>query len=67
MADAKLATFMRNMLTAVVNKMNSQGDKRISSYFSRQFHNGCDSHPDLAEHQMIANELIAFIKKKMKW
>jgi hypothetical protein len=68
MADAKLASFMKATLTAIVNKMNKSGDKRITSYFfSKQYHNGCDWHPDLAEHQQIAKELITFIKKKMKW
>ncbi|MDP4261226.1 MAG: SGNH/GDSL hydrolase family protein [Bacteroidota bacterium] len=68
MADAPLAAFMKKMLTAIVNKEYKNGDKRITSYFfSKQYHNGCDSHPDLAEHQLIAKELIAFIKKKMKW
>lgn len=68
MADARLATFMKKTLTSVVDKMRSDGDKKVSSYFfSRQYHNGCDSHPDLAEHQMIANELVAYIKQTMKW
>lgn len=68
MADARLAVFMKKTLTAIVRKANSNGDKKVTSYFfSKQYHNGCDSHPDLAEHQMIANELIGFIKTTMKW
>ncbi len=68
MADASLAAFMKKTLTTVVSKVNKNGDKRISSFFfSKQYHNGCDNHPDLAEHQLIAKELTAFIKKKMKW
>ena len=35
--------------------------------FSKQYHNGCDSHPDLEEHKQIANELTVFIKKLIKW
>jgi lysophospholipase L1-like esterase len=68
MADASLAAFMKETLTAVVNTMNKNGDKRVTSYFfSKQYHNGCDSHPDLAEHQLIAKELTTFIRKRMKW
>ena len=68
MADASLAVFMKKTLAAIVNNMNKNGDKRITSYFfSKQYHNGCDSHPDLAEHQLIANELTGFIRKQMKW
>ena len=68
MAEASLAAFMKKTLMAIVTKMSKNGDKKISSYFfSKQFHNGCDSHPDLAEHQLIAKELTAFVRKKMKW
>jgi lysophospholipase L1-like esterase len=68
MADRKLATFMKKTLTAIVNRMKGENDKKVRSYyFSKQFHNGCDSHPDLAEHQLIAKELTGFIKKTMKW
>jgi lysophospholipase L1-like esterase len=68
MADASLAAFMKKTLTAIVNKENKSGDRKITSYFfSKQFHNGCDGHPDLAEHKVIAEELTAFIKKTMKW
>jgi len=68
MADARLAAFMKSMLTSIVSTANQNSDKKITSYFfSKQYHNGCDSHPDLAEHQLIANELTAFIKKTMKW
>jgi hypothetical protein len=68
MADASLAAFMKKTLTAIVNKMNRSGEKKVTSYFfSKQYHNGCDYHPDLAEHKLIADELRVFIKKEMKW
>lgn len=68
MANKKLAGFMKNMLLSVVSKVKSAGDKKIDTYlFSQQYSNGCDSHPSLAEHKLIAAELTAFIKKKMKW
>lgn len=68
MADAKLAAFMKKTLTAVVNQLSNSGDKKITHYFfSKQYHKGCDWHPDLEEHKEIANELTAFIKKTMNW
>lgn len=68
MADASLAAFMKKALTAIVDKSSKSGDKKITSYFfSKQYHNGCDSHPDMAEHQLIANELTVFIRRRMKW
>jgi len=68
MADASLAAFMKKTLTAVVKQMKSNGDNKVTSYFfSKQFHHGCDYHPDLAEHKQMAKELAGFIKSKMKW
>ena len=68
MADASLAAFMKKTLTAVVKRMKEGNDKKITSYFfSKQFHKGCDGHPDLGEHEEIANELTTFIKKTMNW
>jgi hypothetical protein len=68
MANSPLAAFMQKTLTAIVNEENSNGDVRVMSYFfSKQFHNGCDGHPDLAEHKLIADELINFINEKVIW
>ncbi|MBL7743366.1 MAG: hypothetical protein JNN00_07780 [Chitinophagaceae bacterium] len=68
MADASLAAFMKKTLTVVIEKVNRSGDKKVSNYFfSRQYSSGCDYHPGLEEHKQIADELTAFIRKKMKW
>ena len=68
MADANLASFMKKTLTAIKKQMNIGGDKKVDVYFfSKQYHNGCDSHPDLAEHKLIADELTLALKKLMNW
>ena len=68
MGDAKLTTALKNYLSGIKHAMKKKGDKKVDCYFySKQYHNGCDGHPDLAEHQSIAAELGSFIKKKMKW
>jgi lysophospholipase L1-like esterase len=68
MADERLVVVMKRYLTAIVNKANADGDKNVSGFFfSKRFHNGCDSHPDLAEHQEIASELTAYLKKLKGW
>jgi hypothetical protein len=68
MADAKLRTVMEKNLTAIVDKENKSGNKKVYKYFfSKQYHNGCDGHPDLAEHQLIAKELTSAIKKIKNW
>lgn len=68
MADEKLAPVLKNYLTGIVSNINIGGDNNVHKYFySRQYHNGCGGHPDIAEHQLIANELTAYIKTAMNW
>lgn len=68
MADTALTGYMKNVLASVVSKLNRSGDKKVYNFFfSKQYHNGCDYHPDLSEHQLIAEELTACLKRIMKW
>lgn len=68
MADETLRNFLSNSLDEVVNALKKGGDKKIFSFiFSKQYHNGCDSHPDILEHREIAGLLAGFIRKKMNW
>jgi hypothetical protein len=68
MADGNLGAFMKKTLTEIVSKMNTAGDKKITSYFFlKQYNKGCDWHPSIEEHKEIADELTAFIKTTMKW
>lgn len=68
MADAGLTAFMKKTLTAVKKKVNKEGDKKVATFFfAKQYNSGCDYHPDITEHQQIAKELTAAVKKIMKW
>ncbi len=68
MGDAKLTAMLKNYLAGITRKVKAKGDKKLSTYvYKKQYRNGCDSHPDLAEHKQIADELGSFIKKKMHW
>jgi len=68
MANENLKSFLKKQIAAVVNYFIAAGDKKVSHYFfSRSFNSGCDSHPSLAEHQLIAEELTGYLKKLMKW
>jgi Carbohydrate esterase 2 N-terminal/GDSL-like Lipase/Acylhydrolase family len=68
MANERLAGVMKNYLASVVKESNHAGDKEVYKFFfSKQYHNGCDGHPDMAEHQLIAKELIACIKSIKRW
>jgi hypothetical protein len=68
MADASLTRVMKNYLSGVVDFLNKSGDQSIHKFFfSRSYNSGCDNHPDLHEHQLIAQELEPFIKGVMGW
>jgi lysophospholipase L1-like esterase len=68
MADAKLTAVLKRYLTGVVNAAQASGDKAVSKFFfSRSYNSGCDNHPDLAEHQLIAAELSAYLKSTLSW
>lgn len=68
MADAALRSFMKPVLSEIVSLTRKSGDSSVYAYFfSKQYNRGCDGHPDLAEHALIAGELSAFIKQVMNW
>ena len=68
MANDKLRNFMKATIVSIQRSMNSSGDKKVYSYiFTRQYSGGCDYHPSLEEHKLIAEELTTEIKKIMNW
>ncbi|QEC42012.1 SGNH/GDSL hydrolase family protein [Pseudobacter ginsenosidimutans] len=68
MADMKLNKVQRNYLQSITASMQVQGDRKVSHYFfSKIYNSGCDWHPDLKEHALIAAELTKYIRKRMKW
>jgi hypothetical protein len=68
MANDKLRSFMKATIASVQRSINSSGDKKVYSYiFNKQYSSGCDYHPSLEEHKLIAKELTPYIKKVMNW
>jgi len=68
MADEKLTQVLKSYLTIVTQEAKKNGDKRVSTFFfSRSYNSGCDTHPSLAEHKLIANELTTYLKELMHW
>jgi carbohydrate esterase-like protein/GDSL-like lipase/acylhydrolase family protein len=68
MADQILTTVLRKYLASIVAFENNRGDKDVYTYFfSKRYHNGCGDHPDINEHQQMANELISYVKKVTGW
>jgi hypothetical protein len=67
MADKALVKTLKNYLTGVVNYVNKKDNKVHLFFFSKSFNNGCDRHPDMSEHQLIANELTAYLASLFNW
>jgi lysophospholipase L1-like esterase len=68
MGNAKLTVVLKRYITSITDNVNAKGDKKVSKYFfSRSFNSGCGGHPDMAEHELIANELTAYIKQLKGW
>jgi len=60
---------LSNYLTAIVSHMNNvEKDRNIHKYiFSGAWSSGCSGHPNAAEHRIIADELLPFVKDIMNW
>ena len=68
MGDARLTAVLKRYLTGVVAAANAAGDAKVHKFFfSRSYNAGCDAHPSLAEHQLIAQELTPYLKEMMGW
>lgn len=65
MADANLTAVLKKYIIAITS---ASGDKKVSYFFySKRYHQGCGSHPDLAEHRLIAAALTTYLKKLKNW
>lgn len=68
MGDAGLTVYLKENLTQIVDQMHRSGDKNVQAFFfSRSYNNGCGGHPDVAQHQQIAEELTAYLKTTLHW
>jgi len=68
MAAPWLTALLHNYITGIQQYLNNHGDKKVTHYFfSRSYNDGCGGHPNLAQHQLIANELVPYIKGLENW
>ena len=68
MANAELTPVLRRYISGIVQYVNTNGDKKVTDYFfSRSYNDGCGTHPDMAQHQLIAAELTEYLKGLEKW
>lgn len=68
MAGPELKAALIKYIKAVQESLTTSGEHNTGSYFfDKTYQSGCGSHPSVAEHQQIAAELNAYLKKTMKW
>lgn len=68
MASPELSAFIWKSLQLIQTKMKQQGDQRVFTYqFEKRYTGGCDSHPTLAEHQLMAASLTREVSRLMGW
>ncbi len=68
MANEELKRYLEKNLSIIVETMHKNGDLKVDKFFFRgNYTNGCDYHPDLADHAAISKELTPFIQEKMNW
>jgi hypothetical protein len=68
MGNAELTVMLKKYITSIELYMNNSGDKKVSHYFfSGGYNNGCGTHPDMAQHQLIAQQLSGYLKGLENW
>ena len=68
MAEPSLNAVLRENVRQVVQRVNRLGDKRVQGFFFyRSYRDGCGGHPDLEQHQLIADELSGYLKSLLGW
>jgi hypothetical protein len=68
MGDNSLNTILVEYTPAVTAYFNGQGDSNIYSFeLTHNLNSSCGYHPDMAQHELIADELTIFIQTTMRW
>jgi hypothetical protein len=68
MAYGALDDQQKRYISGVLGAMHATGENNLYSYhFAKTYIGGCSNHPSLTEHQLIADELTAYLRKLKKW
>jgi len=68
MAYGALLVQQKKYLTGILAAMHNTGEANLYSYwFSNTYIGGCGNHPNLMEHQLLADELTSYLKKLKNW
>ncbi len=69
MKQGKEKTRLGNFIKASIRQIKRKGTHQNIHFFefTNAYNNGCTTHPDMEDHQQMAEELIPFYKKVMDW
>lgn len=66
--DIRLNGVLKRYMVGISDYMNSHGDNKVTTYsISKIYTSGCNNHPDMIDHGLIADELTDYIKTLKKW
>jgi lysophospholipase L1-like esterase len=65
MAKESFKPYLDSVLTVVFNRFKD--DNTWLYFYKKRYGNGCVGHPDKVEHELMTEELYAFLKPKLKW
>jgi hypothetical protein len=68
---ANARTNLRNILGNIVNEFNAEGDTKVYRIefveMGTRYGLGCDYHPNLTVHRIMADQLVGAIRAKTCW
>jgi hypothetical protein len=66
--DIKLNGILKRYMTGISEYMTTHGDPKVYPFsVSKVYTSGCNNHPDMGDHELIAAELTDYIRGIMKW
>ena len=66
--DTRMNGSFKKYMVGIADYMKAHGDNKVYPFtVSKIYAAGCNNHPDLGDHQLIADELVDFIQKTFKW
>ncbi|WP_461451739.1 SGNH/GDSL hydrolase family protein [Mucilaginibacter sp.] len=68
MGNQDLTRMLKSYIGGIQKYMNENGDERVSHFFfPGGYNNGCGSHPDMAQQQLVAQQLSVYLKQLENW
>ena len=67
-SDIRMNGYMKRYMTGISDYMNTHGDSKVYPFsISKVYTAGCNNHPDMGDHALIAAELADYIRFVEKW